>query len=176
MSKSSKLLILSMSLISYVGKHRYFSAAIANDYNRQSYIRYCRKLFSVREMSDEVEKAKAAVPSSDTVFGKILRKEIPCTFIHEDEKCVAFNDAHPQAPVHFLVIPRKPISTLSEVEESDSELLGHLLLTAKKVAKKQGLDKDGYRVVINNGKNGAQSVYHLHIHVLGGRQMEWPPG
>ncbi|ETN64494.1 protein kinase C inhibitor [Anopheles darlingi] len=127
-------------------------------------------------MSDEVAKAQAADPAAeDTIFGKILRKEIPCTFIHEDDKCVAFNDISPQAPVHFLVIPRKPIAQLSKASEEDGALLGHLMLVGKKLAAEQGLG-DGFRVVINDGANGAQSVYHLHLHFLGGRQMKWPPG
>lgn len=88
---------------------------------------------------------------------------------------MAFNDVAPQAPTHFLVIPRKPISQLSLAEDGDAELLGHLLLVGRKVAKEVGLEK-GYRVVINNGQHGAQSVYHLHFHFLGGRQMQWPPG
>lgn len=123
----------------------------------------------------EVEKAAQAAPGGDTIFGKILRNEIPCKFIYEDDKVVAFNDVNPQAPVHFLVIPRIPIPSLSEASDEDAEILGHLMLTARKVAKDQGLD-NGYRLVVNNGKDGAQSVYHLHIHVLGGRQMGWPPG
>lgn len=90
-------------------------------------------------------------------------------------QCVAFNDISPQAPVHFLVIPRKPISQLSNVQDEDELLLGHLLLVGKKVAAQVGLD-EGYRVVINDGKNGCQSVYHLHLHFLGKRQMKWPPG
>ncbi|KAL7741440.1 hypothetical protein ACLKA6_000765 [Drosophila palustris] len=126
-------------------------------------------------MASEVEKAQSAAASEDTIFGKILRKEIPCKFIYEDEKCVAFNDVSPQAPTHFLVIPRKPISQLSLAEDGDAELLGHLMLVGRKVAKEVGLEK-GYRVVINNGQHGAQSVYHLHLHFLGGRQMQWPPG
>ncbi|KAH8293157.1 hypothetical protein KR044_007055 [Drosophila immigrans] len=126
-------------------------------------------------MASEVDKAQSAAASEDTIFGKILRKEIPCKFIYEDEKCVAFNDVAPQAPTHFLVIPRKPITQLSLAEDGDAELLGHLMLVGRKVAKEQGLEK-GYRVVINNGQHGAQSVYHLHLHFLGGRQMQWPPG
>uniref|UniRef100_A0A1A9WI59 HIT domain-containing protein n=1 Tax=Glossina brevipalpis TaxID=37001 RepID=A0A1A9WI59_9MUSC len=129
-------------------------------------------------MSSEVEKAQKAAPSGDTIFGKILRKEIPCDFIYEDEKCVAFHDVSPQAPTHFLVIPRKRITMLSEVKPEDEDeeeaLLGHLLLVGKKVAKRIGLT-NGYRVVINNGKDAGQSVYHLHLHFLGGRQMKWPP-
>ncbi|KRF98648.1 uncharacterized protein Dwil_GK18243, isoform B [Drosophila willistoni] len=126
-------------------------------------------------MASEVDKAQTATKGEDTIFGKILRKEIPCKFIYEDEKCVAFNDVNPQAPTHFLVIPRQPLAQLSLAEDGDAELLGHLLVVGKKVAKDLGLEK-GYRVVINNGQDGAQSVYHLHLHFLGGRQMQWPPG
>jgi len=126
-------------------------------------------------MSDEVAASQAARPEGPTIFDKILDGSIPAKFIHDDEKCVAFNDVNPQAPVHFLVIPRKRIAMLEEAEDGDGDLLGHLLLTARKVAKEQGL-ANGYRLVINNGKDGAQSVYHLHIHVLGGRQLNWPPG
>ena len=126
-------------------------------------------------MATEVEKAQTAAPGGDTIFGKIVRKEIPCNFIYEDEQCVAFHDINAQAPVHFLVIPRKPIPQLSKAEDEDEALLGHLLLVARKVAKQQGLD-DGYRLVVNDGKHGAQSVFHLHLHVLGGRQLQWPPG
>ncbi|KAI5712198.1 histidine triad nucleotide-binding protein 1 [Diaphorina citri] len=129
---------------------------------------------AVSSMS-EVEKAAQAAPGGDTIFGRILRKEIPCNFIHEDDKCVAFNDINPEAPIHFLVIPRKPIPSLSEAGDEDAEILGHLMVTASKLAKKQGLD-NGYRLVVNNGRHGAQSVYHLHIHVMGGRQLRWPPG
>ncbi|XP_014610716.1 PREDICTED: histidine triad nucleotide-binding protein 1 [Polistes canadensis] len=128
-----------------------------------------------RKMATEVEKAQTATPGGDTIFGKILRKEIPCNFIYEDDKCVAFNDINGQAPVHFLVIPRKPISQLSKADDEDEALLGHLMLVARKVAKQEGLD-NGFRLVVNDGKDGAQSVFHLHLHVLGGRQMQWPPG
>jgi len=131
--------------------------------------------FQTVRMSDEVAAAKGGRPEGPTIFDKILDGSISATFIHEDEKCVAFKDAFPQAPVHFLVIPRKRIAMIEEAEDGDGDLLGHLLLTARKVAKEQGL-ANGYRLVINNGKEGAQSVYHLHIHVLGGRQLSWPPG
>lgn len=113
--------------------------------------------------------------SGDTIFGKIIRKEIPSEFLYEDDQCVAIKDVNPQAPVHFLVLPRKPITQLSTADDCDEQLLGHLLLIAKKVAAEQGMS-NGYRLVINDGKDGAQSVYHLHIHVLGKRQMGWPPG
>lgn len=118
---------------------------------------------------------RRAMAGEATIFDKILDGSIPATFIHQDDKCVAFNDVAPQAPVHFLVIPRKRINMIENAEEADGELLGHLMLTARKVAREQGLDK-GYRVVINNGVEGCQSVYHLHVHVLGGRQLNWPPG
>ncbi|XP_028028740.1 histidine triad nucleotide-binding protein 1-like [Bombyx mandarina] len=124
----------------------------------------------------EVKLAQTAAPGGDTIFGKILRKEIPANFIYEDEQCVAFNDVNPQAPTHVLVIPRKPIPQLSLADDTDEQLLGHLLIVARKVAAQLGLDKTGFRLVVNDGKNGAQSVYHLHIHILGGRQMQWPPG
>ncbi|GAB6031882.1 Histidine triad nucleotide-binding protein 1 [Chamberlinius hualienensis] len=126
-------------------------------------------------MADEIKAAQVAKPGGDTIFGKILRKEIPCNFIHEDDKCVAFHDVSPQAPVHFLVIPRKPIQQLSTAEDGDSELLGHLLVVAKNLAKQQELE-NGFRVVINDGRDGGQSVYHLHLHVIGKRQLGWPPG
>ncbi|XP_008551936.1 adenosine 5'-monophosphoramidase HINT1 isoform X1 [Microplitis demolitor] len=129
----------------------------------------------VKKMASEVEKAQSAAPGEDTIFGKILRKEIPCKFIYEDNQCVAFHDLNAQAPTHFLVIPRKPITQLSKVTDEDEPLLGHLMNVACKVAKQEGLDA-GFRLVVNDGQNGAQSVYHLHLHVLGGRQMQWPPG
>ncbi|XP_011866035.1 PREDICTED: histidine triad nucleotide-binding protein 1 [Vollenhovia emeryi] len=130
---------------------------------------------SRRKMATEVEKAQAAAPEGDTIFGKMIRKEIPCNFIHEDSQCVAFDDINPQAPVHFLVIPRKPIAQLSKAQDKDEPLLGHLMNVAHKIAKQKGLT-NGFRLVVNDGKHGAQSVYHLHLHVLGGRQLEWPPG
>nr|XP_054774632.1 tenascin-R-like [Lytechinus pictus] len=109
------------------------------------------------------------------IFTKILNKEIPADIIYEDDQCIAFRDVNAVAPTHFLVIPRKEIPCLSDAEDEDSPLLGHLMTVARKLADKEPLD-DGYRVVINNGQHGSQSVYHLHIHVIGGRQMKWPPG
>jgi len=131
--------------------------------------------FNRMASNDEVSKAQTAQSGGDTIFGKILRKEIPCEFIYEDDQCVAFHDVSPQAPVHFLVIPKKAITQLSKASDDDEQLLGHLMLAGRKVAEKLKLD-DGYRVVINDGKIGAQSVYHLHLHFLSGRQMKWPPG
>jgi histidine triad (HIT) family protein len=111
----------------------------------------------------------------DTIFGKIIRREIPADIVHEDELCLAFKDINPQAPVHILVIPKQAIAKLSDAESDDHRLMGHLLLTAKRVAEKAGLG-NGYRVVINTGNDGGQTVDHLHLHILGGRQMQWPPG
>ncbi|XP_076853925.1 histidine triad nucleotide-binding protein 2, mitochondrial isoform X2 [Brachyhypopomus gauderio] len=129
--------------------------------------------------SDEVRLAREASKKyggpAPTIFSKIIEKTIPADIIYEDDKCLAFRDVSPQAPVHFLVIPRTPIPRISEVHDDDALLLGHLLVVAKNLAKREGL-AEGYRLVINDGKNGAQSVYHLHLHVLGGRQMGWPPG
>jgi len=135
------------------------------------------KLFASATMaSDEVQKAQTAKPEGgDTIFGKIIRGEIPSKVIYQDEHVFAFHDVNPQAPTHFLVMPKKPIDMLSNAQDSDAELLGKLLLCAKRCSDELGL-KDGYRVVINNGRHGCQSVYHLHLHVLGGRQLNWPPG
>lgn len=127
---------------------------------------------------EEVERAKeaAAHPApATTIFGKIIDGSIPAKIIYRDNKCLAFHDVNPQAPVHFLVIPIKPITMLETAEAADQELLGHLMLVAKKVAADLNLQR-GYRLVINNGEEGCQSVFHLHIHVLGGRQLGWPPG
>lgn len=126
-------------------------------------------------MADEEKRAQISSPGGDTIFGKILRGEIPTSFIYEDDKCVAFNDINAQAPVHFLVIPRKAIAQLSVAEDEDEALLGHLMIVARKLAKDKGLT-NGFRLVVNDGRDGCQSVYHLHIHVLGGRSLGWPPG
>ncbi len=113
--------------------------------------------------------------TAETIFSKIIRREIPANIVYEDDLALAFKDVNPQAPVHILVIPKKPIPQLADSESSDHALLGHLLLTAKRVAEEAGL-KNGYRVVINTGADGGQTVHHLHLHILGGRQMTWPPG
>jgi len=120
-------------------------------------------------------KPKAELAMSDTIFSKIINREIPAEIIYEDDLVLAFKDISPQAPVHFLVIPKKPIPQISAAGSEDHALLGHLLLTAKQVAEQEGLS-NGYRMVINNGADGGQTVYHLHLHILGGRQMQWPPG
>jgi histidine triad (HIT) family protein len=112
---------------------------------------------------------------SETIFSKIIRKEIPADIVYEDDLALAFKDINPQAPVHILVIPKKPIVQLATAESDDHAVLGHLLLTAKRVAEEAGLS-NGYRVVINNGADGGQTVDHLHLHILGGRSLQWPPG
>ncbi|MEO0375251.1 MAG: histidine triad nucleotide-binding protein [Cyanobacteria bacterium P01_A01_bin.17] len=112
---------------------------------------------------------------SETLFSKIIRREIPADIVYEDDLAIAFRDITPQAPTHILVIPKKPIPRVSEADAEDQALLGHLLLTVKKVAEQESLAK-GYRVVINNGSDGGQTVDHLHLHILGGRRMKWPPG
>lgn len=114
--------------------------------------------------------------SDKTVFEKICDKEIPATLVFEDEHCVAFRDLSPQAPLHILVIPRKLVARIGLAEVEDQALLGHLLLTAAKVARSEGVADTGYRLVINHGPDGGESVPHLHVHLLGGRQMKWPPG
>ncbi len=113
--------------------------------------------------------------SPDTIFGKIIRREIPADIVYEDDLCLAFRDITPQAPIHILLIPKKPIPQIELAESEDHALLGHLLLTAKRVAAEVGLTR-GYRIVINNGADGGQTVNHLHLHILGGRQLHWPPG
>lgn len=110
-----------------------------------------------------------------TLFEKIIDREIPAEIEHEDDLCIVIRDIQPQAPVHVLVIPKKPIPRVSEAADADEALLGHLLLTARDVAKKLELEQ-GFRVVINNGPHGCESVPHLHVHLLGKRQLEWPAG
>ncbi|CDP19662.1 unnamed protein product [Coffea canephora] len=126
----------------------------------------------------EAALAAAALPAdSPTIFDKIINKEIPANVVYEDDKVLAFRDINPQAPIHILLIPKVKdgLSGVSKAEERHIEILGRLLYTAKLVAKQEGLE-DGFRLVINDGPSGCQSVYHLHIHLLGGRQMNWPPG
>lgn len=111
-----------------------------------------------------------------TVFKKIIEKEIPADIVHEDELCLAFKDIDPQAPVHVLIIPKKEIVSLAEAREDNKDLLGHMLLTASQIARDVGVSESGYRLVLNTNKEGGQEVEHMHFHLLGGRQMEWPPG
>lgn len=118
---------------------------------------------------------KLHMTNQDTIFGKIIRREIPADIVYEDDLALAFRDVNPQAPVHILVIPKKPIRALSDAQTDDTELLGHLLQTVKKVAESEKLT-NGYRVVINTGNDGGQTVFHMHLHILGGRPLGWPPG
>ena len=111
-----------------------------------------------------------------TLFEKIIAREIPADIVYEDDLVLAFNDINPQAPVHVLVIPKKPIPRIAEAEPEDHQVLGHLLLKAREIAADLGLQENGFRLVINNGKDGGESVPHLHLHILGGRAMDWPPG
>jgi histidine triad (HIT) family protein len=111
-----------------------------------------------------------------TVFEKIIEREIPANIVLETDRILAFHDIQPEAPVHVLVIPKKHFPRIAEVPTQDSPLLGELLIGAQQVAQKLGLDKTGYRIVINNGPDGGESVPHLHVHVLGGRKLHWPPG
>ena len=110
-----------------------------------------------------------------TLFQKILSGEIPAKIIHEDDHAFVIHDINPQAPVHMLVIPKKPVPRLAETGEAEQALLGHLLLVARKMARDLNLE-NGYRVIINNGPDGGESVPHMHVHVMGGRRMNWPPG
>ena len=114
--------------------------------------------------------------AQDTIFAKIIRREIPADIVYEDDRCLAFRDVQPQAPVHILIIPKEPLEGLQAAADDDGELLGHLVVTAKRLAVEEGIAESGYRCVINAGPDGGQSVYHLHLHLLGGRPMTWPPG
>jgi len=114
-------------------------------------------------------------PSDATIFTKIINKEVPADIVYEDELCLAFKDIMPTAPVHILVIPKKPIPRLCDATEEDKNLLGHLNLVAHQVATDAGIG-EAFRLVVNNGEDACQSVFHLHYHVIGGRTLEWPPG
>ena len=113
--------------------------------------------------------------NQETLFTKIINREIPAEIIYEDDLCLAFNDINPQAPLHALLIPKKPITKLSQGTPDDQSLLGHLMVTAPEIAKQQGYE-DGFRIVVNNGEAAGQTVFHLHIHILAGRDLNWPPG
>ena len=110
-----------------------------------------------------------------TLFQRIADGEIPAKLVHQDDRCVAFHDIAPQAPVHILVVPREPVARIAEASTAHAELVGHLLLVAARVAADQGL-RDGFRLVVNNGRHGGETVPHLHVHLLGGRALGWPPG
>lgn len=111
-----------------------------------------------------------------TLFEKIIARDIPADIVFEDDQCLAFRDIAPQAPVHILVIPKKAVPRMGAAQVDDQNLLGHLLLTAADIARRENIASSGYRITINNGPHGGETVPHLHIHVLGGRHMGWPPG
>ena len=113
---------------------------------------------------------------SKTLFEKIVAREIPATILYEDESVMAIRDINPQAPFHILIFPKKVLPRIAEAKPEHAEILGNLLLKAGEVAERTGLTKAGYRLVINNGPNGGETVPHLHVHILGGRPMKWPPG
>jgi histidine triad (HIT) family protein len=112
---------------------------------------------------------------NDTIFTKIINKEIPADILYEDELALAFSDINPQAPIHFLVIPKKLITTINDIQEDDKALVGHLYWVAAQLAEKHGFAQEGYRAVMNCNENGGQTVYHIHLHVLAGKAMGWPP-
>jgi len=112
----------------------------------------------------------------DTIFGKIIRREIPADIVHETDRVLAFRDINPVAPVHILIIPKRPLDSIAGAVPSDAELLGELMLAAAEIAREEGLESDGYRVVTNIGAHAGQTVFHLHLHLIGGRPMTWPPG
>uniref|UniRef100_A0A240PMK6 Uncharacterized protein n=1 Tax=Anopheles atroparvus TaxID=41427 RepID=A0A240PMK6_ANOAO len=131
-------------------------------------------LWTYRSRNSSSNNPKSGVAEADTIFDKIIQKKIPADVIYEDEKCIAFNDISPQAPVHFLVIPKHKIRKLEDSKPTDVEILGHLMHVAGQLGKSKS--PDGFRLVVNNGDLGCQTVYHIHLHVLGGRQLVWPPG
>ncbi|MFA5512712.1 MAG: histidine triad nucleotide-binding protein [Candidatus Kapaibacterium sp.] len=112
---------------------------------------------------------------SDSIFTKIIKREIPAEIVYEDEQLIAFNDVAPKAPVHILVVPKKQIPTINDVEDTDAELLGRIIITAAKIAKSKGIDKRGYRLIVNCNPEGGQTVFHIHFHLIGGKQLGWSP-
>ena len=113
---------------------------------------------------------------AESIFTKIINREIPADIIYEDDEIIAFNDINPQAPVHILIIPKKPIPTINDAEINDAELLGKLILTAKKIVEEKGVNEKGYRIVFNCNEGAGQTIFHIHCHLLGGRILKWPPG
>ena len=111
-----------------------------------------------------------------TIFTKIINKEIDANIVYEDNDILAFEDINPQAPIHILIIPKKEIATANDIELDDCNLMGKLFLTAKKIAKQKNINEDGYRMVMNCNSNGGQTVFHIHLHLLGGKKLSWPPG
>lgn len=109
--------------------------------------------------------------TEDTLFSKIINKEIPADILYQDDRATAFRDIHPQAPTHVLIVPNKPIPSVNDISEEDEAVLGHLFIVARKLAREEGIDEDGYRLLINCGRHGGQEVYHLHMHLFGGRPL-----
>ncbi len=114
--------------------------------------------------------------ANETIFSKIIRREIPADIVYEDDTCLAFRDINPQAPIHILIIPKEPLASVADAEERHADMLGHLVVTARQVARAEGILENGFRLVVNAGQDGGQEVHHLHIHLLGGRRFTWPPG
>ncbi len=114
--------------------------------------------------------------SEPTIFKRIIDGTIPANVVYEDEQCLAFHDVTPQAPVHILVIPKKEIASIDDLSAEDEQLVGHLFLVIQQIAREQGLAENGYRVICNCGEGGGQTVFHLHYHLMGGRNLKWPPG
>lgn len=112
---------------------------------------------------------------TDTLFTKIINREIPADIVYEDDSCLAFKDIQPTAPVHLLIIPKKPIATINDMDAEDKETFGHLFFVAKTIAADMGFAEDGYRVVMNCNEDGGQSVYHVHLHLIAGKPLGWPP-
>jgi histidine triad (HIT) family protein len=129
-----------------------------------------------RQESKRVEHTGETAAMPDDLFLKIINREIPADIVYETDQVLAFRDINPQAPVHILVIPKQQIRTLDDLEQDDVELAGTLLLAAAEIARNEGLSEEGYRVVVNCKHAGGQMVYHIHLHILGGRRMNWPPG
>ena len=111
-----------------------------------------------------------------TIFKKIIDKEIPCDIIYENDKILCFKDINSVAPIHLLIIPKKEIATVNDIQKSDKELIGEMFIAAKNIAENMNISKDGYRLVINCNENAGQTVYHLHMHLLAGKKFSWPPG
>ena len=111
-----------------------------------------------------------------TIFSKIINKEIPAEIVYEDDELLAFNDINPQAPVHILIIPKKEIKTLNDIESEDKEIMGKMMLLAKDLARENNIDNSGYRTIFNCNDDGGQTVFHIHLHLIGGRSLNWPPG
>ena len=111
-----------------------------------------------------------------TIFTKIINKELDANIVYEDDVCLAFHDINPVAPTHVLIIPKKEINTINDIEDIDKNTIGHLFVAAKNIAKDLSIDEDGYRIVFNCNDNGGQTVFHIHMHLLGGRKLLWPPG